>query len=454
MRKLPKLIILFLLFSGATSCKKYLDAKSDKALVVISSLQDLQSILDYYQRVSQTDPNTATAVSDDYFVKDATYLPLHDDLKNLYTWNNQNEFQVGYGNPWSQCYDNVYKANTVLSNIDKIMRTANNQTEWNNVKGQALFLRARGFLLAVSIWSLAYDKNTSTTDLGIPLRLDPDFNTPSERASVQQTYMQIINDLTESISLLPVKPLHVLRSSQTASCALLARTYLFMRQYDSCLKYASLSIQLNSDLLDYNGISTTPSYPFIKYRFGDNPEIIMDNLAPGSSLVSSTSRIDSILYKSYDANDLRKTLYFKNNGDGTFIFRGAYSGQSILWDGVSTDEVYLMRAEGYARMGKVTEAMSDVNALLGKRYKTGSFTPLTATDAADALNKVLAERRKELLMRNLRWMDIKRLNKEGANITLQRFINGQHYALPPNDPRSALALPIDLVSLYGLKQNP
>ena len=113
-----------------------------------------------------------------------------------------------------------------------------------------------------------------------------------------------------------------------------------------------------------------------------------------------------------------------------------------------------MRAEAYARMGKTVEAMSDLNTLLSKRFKTGSFTPLTAIDATDALNKILIERRKELLMRNLRWMDIKRLNKEGANISLQRFINGQYYTLPPNDPRSALSLPDDLVSLYGLKQNP
>ncbi|SEM08104.1 hypothetical protein SAMN05216436_101351 [bacterium A37T11] len=57
-------------------------------------------------------------------------------------------------------------------------------------------------------------------------------------------------------------------------------------------------------------------------------------------------------------------------------------------------------------------------------------------------------------MRGLRWMDIKRLNKEGANITLTRNLNGQIYTLPPNDPRFALPIPEDVIDLSGMQQNP
>jgi hypothetical protein len=65
----------------------------------------------------------------------------------------------------------------------------------------------------------------------------------------------------------------------------------------------------------------------------------------------------------------------------------------------------------------------------------------------------LQERRKELTMRGLRWIDIKRLNKEGGNITPKRFVDDKLILLPPNDDRYALQLPADLILNTGLQQN-
>jgi hypothetical protein len=75
-------------------------------------------------------------------------------------------------------------------------------------------------------------------------------------------------------------------------------------------------------------------------------------------------------------------------------------------------------------------------------------------DATEALNIILIERRKELLMRGLRWMDIKRLNKEDAGIVMKRTINGQTYTLLPNDLRYSFPIPEDVISLSGMQQNP
>jgi hypothetical protein len=57
-------------------------------------------------------------------------------------------------------------------------------------------------------------------------------------------------------------------------------------------------------------------------------------------------------------------------------------------------------------------------------------------------------------MRGTRWTDIKRLNKEGAGISLKRNVNGNSYILPANNLRFALPLPDDIVSLSGMQQNP
>tara|TARA_R110002033_G_scaffold36621_1_gene75228 strand:+ start:3737 stop:3916 length:180 start_codon:yes stop_codon:yes gene_type:complete len=55
--------------------------------------------------------------------------------------------------------------------------------------------------------------------------------------------------------------------------------------------------------------------------------------------------------------------------------------------------------------------------------------------------------------RGLRWQDIRRLNKEGAGITLTRTLKGENYTLPPNDPRYIFPIPDDEIALSGIKQN-
>jgi hypothetical protein len=85
--------------------------------------------------------------------------------------------------------------------------------------------------------------------------------------------------------------------------------------------------------------------------------------------------------------------------------------------------------------------------------KTGFFVPFTANNTSEALNLVLQERRKETPFRGLRWIDLRRLNNEGANITLTRKVKGQVYTLPPNDPRYVLPIPPDVINLTGIVQN-
>jgi starch-binding outer membrane protein, SusD/RagB family len=57
------------------------------------------------------------------------------------------------------------------------------------------------------------------------------------------------------------------------------------------------------------------------------------------------------------------------------------------------------------------------------------------------------------LMRGIRWIDIKRLNKEGKNIIPKRLIDGQTYLLPLESSYYALPLPQDILNLTGMPQN-
>ena len=104
---------------------------------------------------------------------------------------------------------------------------------------------------------------------------------------------------------------------------------------------------------------------------------------------------------------------------------------------------------------KTSQAIQDLNALLAKRWKSGSFVPVTAMTSEDALKIILEERRKELVFRGLRWSDLKRLNKEPRfAVTLEKTIAGKEYVLPPNDNRYVFPIPSAVIQMSGIEQNP
>ncbi|GAA0881862.1 hypothetical protein GCM10009120_04580 [Sphingobacterium siyangense subsp. cladoniae] len=98
--------------------------------------------------------------------------------------------------------------------------------------------------------------------------------------------------------------------------------------------------------------------------------------------------------------------------------------------------------------------MQLLNKLLLHRWKSGKFQVLTAKSDSEALDLILKERRKELLFRGVRWLDLKRLNKEGREISLKRVLGGKEFVLYPNDLRYALPIPEDVIELSGMQQNP
>lgn len=439
-------------------CKKILDERSSSSIALPEKLQDLQGLMDNYSIINRTGIVSGECSSDDYYLNNTDYAAISAELKRLYTWEKDNLFPKTT-HDWSRAYDRVFIANVVLDNIGNIEKTAANELEWNDIKAQALFTRSYAFLEIALNWSLAYDASTANNDPGIPLRLNSSITEKITRSSIKQTYERISNDLNEAASLAKMQPVHPMRPAKAAVYGLLARTYLAMRDYDKCLKNSDLCLQIKNTLLDFNSnppLNPNATYPFSNNQLlYNNPEIIyVSRMFNANSLQNTRGKIDSVLYQSYHINDLRKLVYFKNNNNNTFGFKGSLDGSLNLFNGIAVDEVYLMRAECYARKGQVDKAMDDLNTLMVKRWnKNVAYPTFTAANGTEALSMVLQERRKELLMRGVRWMDIKRLNKEGANISLKRVLNGQTYVLPPNDNRYALAIPEDIIAINGIPQN-
>lgn len=441
---------IILLMLSIASCSKFLDEKPDEKLSTISSLDDCQAILDRNLYVNKFGVGALESSSDNFYLNEDYWSIISDENKNLYTWQPYNLFPIhGFdGNDWSSCYNNIFRSNVVLESVDKFQ---NNPEEFRNVKGQAYFIRAHHFLQAAWTWSLSYNKSTAKNLLGIPLRIGTNFNEAIGRSTLEQTYLQIISDARMATELLPVTPKHIYRPSKVAALSLLARVFLSMNEYDSSYKYGNLALSHKSDLINYNNpdeVQGTEEKPFRNF----NKEVIFEYASNPLLTNTSTSFIDSNLVNSYTEFDIRKSAFFKPVGKH-WQFKGSYNNSSIF-TGITTAEILLMKAESAARIGYLAEALEGLNLLRFNRIQTEHYVPAEIIDKAILIDSIINERRRELVMRSLRFMDIKRLNELGANISLNRFINGKTYTLPANDLRFALAIPEDIVNNSAIIQNP
>jgi starch-binding outer membrane protein, SusD/RagB family len=450
------LLLMAVLSCISLSCEKdFLDKKPDSALLVPESLEDLQALLDNSNSVMNYAPYLSAFSTDDFYITDNGFTAAQFDVRNSYTWAAE-IYQPGSAvTDWNRMYQQVFYANVVLDRLKELTVEQATQATYNQVKGSALFYRAFAFYNLAQQFAPPYRAATAGQEAGIPLRLTADVNEPSKRASLLETYARIAGDLEEASGLVPDRTGYKTRPGKVAVVAMLARVYQTMEDYATAAAFASSALQLNSTLIDYNTLNVTSARPLPAALPDGNDEVLFYCIMSNSGLTSALSGVDAGLYASYDLNDLRRAAFFTDKGNGLVNFKGSYTGTANVFAGIATDEVYLIRAESFARNGETEKAMQDLNDLLQKRWKTGTFTPLTANDAEDALRLVLAERRKELVYRNLRWTDLRRLNQDTRfAVTLQRVVQGATYTLPPGDKRYVFPIPDNVIATSGIEQNP
>src|SRR5690606_13863746 len=191
---------------------------------------------------------------------------------------------------------------------------------------------------------------------------------------------------------------------------------LDIRQYDAAERYADSCLTLYNKLVDYNTLDRSAAAPFSN----TNDELIYSAMTFGSYNFTagsrgSPARIAEELIDMYEVDDLRLALFFTEDPDGKRWKKRGYGGQAYPFTGLATDEIYLIKAECMARRNEVAQAIEILNTLRRHRFdNTKPFVQVDAADGEEALQKVLDERRRELVWRCLRWQDIKRLNLEGA----------------------------------------
>lgn len=450
------ILSLFLVFMiGFSSCKKeFLDKKPSKSLLVPTTLTDFDALLDN-NNVFNIGPELNEIASDDLYTTTAGWQGLYTpEEQNAYIFADDVYGSQTYISEWSNPYQQVFYSNVILDGLNNLS-PANSSGNYDRVKGSALFSRAFAFYNLSQLFCKPYNSKTAATDLGIPLRLTSDVNLKSVRATLQQTYDQVIADLKIAITLLPLTPKYKSRPSKTAAQGLLARIYLSMGEYVNAGTYADNCISAYSKLYDYNSLDSTSYSPFPYALPNSGDEIIYYTRLTGYGYeVSSLTFVDSTLYRSYKNGDLRRSVFFADNGSGIFNYKGTYEGNYYFFGGIATDELYMIRAECEARAGNTSAALADLNTLLVTRWKTGTFTKFTAANADAALNLVLQERRKELIARGLRWSDLRRLNFDPRfQVTVSHPVDGVSHTLAPGDKHFVFPIPDYEIKASGIQQN-
>jgi tetratricopeptide (TPR) repeat protein len=459
--KTYQMMIIILAGLLSASCEKYLDVKANSTQVFLKTSEDCQKLLDDYGVMNTIYPSDAEASAGDTYLTDASYNSASAGLtaedRTIYTWQEQAIRSVGQ---WRNIYFKIYEVNTVLDLLDNLSDKPD-QTTINRLRGAALFYRAFAFWQIAQSYAPPYTAADADQQPGIPIRLESDINEVLVRGTVSQTYARIVQDLKEAVDLLPVSVSVSSRPSKVAALAMLARVYLSMEDYSQAQSSANAALQIKSDLLDYRTISTTSLTPFTRFHAEVIFQATMTRtplLAPGvASSSSSVLKIVPELVAQYEVGDLRRSIFLKQvdlmpnvytfSGNYEQAFNGAY------FVGLAVDELYLIRAECYARGGDASLAMADLNKLLRMRW-SGTYTDKTAGTADQALTLVLTERRKELLLRGLRWSDLRRLNRDPRfAVTLKRTVLGVEYTLPPNALRYTLLIPSEVINLSAHMQN-
>ena len=384
------------------------------------------------------------------------------NYQTLSTWRYA-EDEPNIGATWQAAYRIISQTNLLHRDIDDFSATDGGAV--NRIKSQALAIRAMAHFDLLRYWAEEYDRNS--TKPGIPYITVFDYEQKPGRGTVKETYDHIEADLQQARGLMNSGLDKTINASGKAYIdiqgvyAIMTRVFLYSNQLDSAIKYSTLVI--NSIPL-----STRTNFPNIWTDASTSEVIWSVSFNAGEGRIAdpvyfvpnnrSSYRPNPALITMYDqVNDIRYSSYFQVRSNRLVLSKYlAKAAQVPRPDGITnfkafrTGEMYLIRAEAYARKGGANEvsALADLNTLRATRI--AGFVPGTET-GTDLINAIALERRKELICEGHRWFDLKRTTK-----TIIRSSCSVFCTLDPTNRAWTWPLPIAEINANPniLPQNP
>jgi starch-binding outer membrane protein, SusD/RagB family len=364
-----------------------------------------------------------------------------DDLINSFRYKDRTAEKSNINYFWEMSYKIIYGANVAISMAD--LKGSDPLTD--QLKGESYFLRAYATHNLARFFAKPYN-DANRLAPGVILREDKSDNMPKTRATLEDTYQYIIKSLKKAEELMSDEmpsernnDNHKFAGKQ-AVWALLSRVYLYKNEPDSCIMYANLVI--DSGIFTLETPENYPAYFSSAKNSSESiwliPYNLVDDQIEGSvaSMIyngnncwaeeGATPSLMEDMGFGTDMMDIDQRWKYiltdvpvvKNGVNMYYISK--FSGQ----DGSPTlsspvflrlAEVYLNRAEAWAKKGEVQTAVDDINEIRLNRMippTDGTIDDYllngASIGAGEILKIVLKERRIELAFEGHRIFDLLR----------------------------------------------
>ena len=448
-------------------CDSYIDLTPKGKITVDSVSQYYELIVNplrsYY-------PSSFIMLSDNQWAKESDILGYesisHDGIN--FTFNeNADRTLVGDNNLYENIYTFIMRSNLIIDNIDKAQGSAEQKVL---AKAEARVFRAWDHFLAVNTYAKAYDPATAAQDGGVCIMDHYDLEATPSKSTVAAVYDFIISELEESAPLLREKPVNIYHPNKAFAYALLAKVYLFHRDWEKAKTAAEASLAINSALADYNLINNAGGTARYKnFAKENNPEVLSYHWMSGWGGAEQVALyhygiISPELKGLFESNDLRYKLFLRDTGTSITQWFDSGSGAAIwtpaitnldrftyMTVGLRTAEVYLIAAEANARLNNLSVAANYVNQLRANRLSGTDTDISTPSTQKEMMDQIILERRKEILFGFSRFFDLKRFNLETEyQKTITRVfpvvnISAEHpqktYTLQPNSKMYIIPFP-------------
>lgn len=335
---------------------------------------------------------------------------------------------------WNSPYKSIFEANAVLKGLAS--NTGVTPALVTQLEGEALFVRAFAHFYLVNFFG----------DVPVIITTDYNVNKLVTRDSVSKVYEQIIADLLEAQSKMSDEypsPERA-RPNRTAATALLARTYLYRKEWAKAAAEATKIIgdadyALPDSLDDVFIPSSTEIIwqlrPAITGTLGYPAEAYYTE----PTMAMTYNVLDTILVASFEPGDFRRRKWVRSYDSGIdTIYSSHKYKQEMHLSAPLTEysvvlraaEQYFIRAEARAQLNDIEGAQDDLNAI---RHRAGlGDTP--ANDKASLLLAIEKEKRFEYMWEwGHRWLDLKRWGRAVAVLSAKPngfTANDERYPLP------------------------
>ena len=428
------LLVLSITF---TSCEDYLN-DIPKGSKVPTTLADFEAFIrDEYGNHRVTISQAVNLLNDNFLT--AATLSYDRLSKANYMWDETAD-RIQLNNEDESTYYSGYAA---ISTFNLIVENALTTTEASEedqkvLWAQAKVLRAMSYYNLVNFYADTYQASTAASKLSVPLITSADINAPSKQVTIQEMYDFILADINDALPLLPKVSATVLHPNLGTGYAFYSRVHLQMNNYTEALKYANLALLENNKLYDwvayYDANKTIIEDP-ISYANKPTPMtydyVENYNFRHGITSNSSTeANIPVERGQRFENGDARFLSRWKIRTVGAdTYYKGTTSGR-INYGGITTVEVYLIKAECLARDGQLNAAMEVLNEVRKRRILPTVYVDLTASNKTEAINEILKLKNNELILTLIPFTDARRLNAEGTyKVSFSKVDQGTTYTL-------------------------